>query len=45
MFSKSCQITVVSKHEKKTIALEKKKLAKVYVILYEKTTIFITWKL
>ena len=41
MFSKSCQITVVSKHEKKT----KKKFAKVYVILYEKTTIFITWKL
>ena len=44
MFSKSCQITVVSKHEKKTIGLEKR-LAKVYVILYEKTTIFITWKL
>ena len=28
MFSKSCQITVVSKHEKKTIALEKKNLQK-----------------
>ena len=44
MFSKNCQITVVSKHENKTIALEKK-LAEVYIILYEKTTTFITWKL
>ena len=44
MFSKNCQLTVVSKHENKTIALEKK-LAKVYIILDEKTTIFITWKL